>query len=111
MDEPAPAGDDWPDRPLSPSEARDRLDAADARAVWVMHHDDGVRSTVVPDNAPEDAVVDIVVETTVGFEMYSYTRGQWMDYGTQRHDNEDAPAMAGTLESYRVLAGDSTLST
>lgn len=112
VDEPAPAGDDWPDRPLSPGEARDRLDAdGDVRAVWVMDHDDGVRATVVPDDAPEDAVVDVVLETTDGFEMYSYTRGQWMDYGTQRHDDEDAPSMAGTLESYRVLAGESALST
>ncbi|MCF2166195.1 MULTISPECIES: hypothetical protein [Halobacterium] len=111
MDAPQPAGDDWPARPLSPDEARARLDdTADARAVWVMDHDDGVRSTVVPDDAPADAVVDVVVETATGFEMYSYTRGQWMDYGTQRHDDDDAPSMAGTLESYRLLAGESALS-
>jgi len=112
VDEPTPTGDDWPDRPLTPEEARDRLDAAgDARAVWVMDHGESVRSTVVPDDGPEDAVVDLVVETDAGFEMYSYTRGQWIDYGMQRHDDDDAPSMAGTLESYRVLTGDSDVST
>jgi hypothetical protein len=30
-----------------------------------------------------------------------------MDYGTQRKDDDEAPSMAGTLESYRVLAGES----
>jgi hypothetical protein len=40
--------------------------------------------------------------------MYSFSGGQWLDYGTQRKDDDDAPSMAGTLESYRVLAGEST---
>jgi len=39
--------------------------------------------------------------------MYSYTSGVWMDYGTQRKDDSDAPSMAGTLDSYDVLAGES----
>jgi len=80
-EQPDPATD-WPDDPLSPSAERDLLDR-------------------------EDAVVDVVLETTTGFEMYSYTGGRWMDYGTQRKDDEDAPSMAGTLESYEVLAGES----
>jgi hypothetical protein len=105
MEQPAPA-DGWPDRPLSESEAADLLDD-DAVAVWVMDHEDGVRSVVVPPGAPDDAVVDVVVETASAFEMYSYSGGRWMDYGTQRKDDEDAPSMAGTLESYRVLAGES----
>lgn len=107
MEQPEEA-DDWPDTPLSEDDAADLLDEqADAVAVWVMNHDNDVRSAVVPGDAPDDAVVDIVVETTDGFEMYSYTRGRWMDYGTQAKDDEDAPSMAGTLESYRVLAGES----
>lgn len=107
MEQPEPA-DGWPDRPLSEAEAEALLeDGDDVIAVWVMDHENTVRSTVVPPDAPEDAVVDVVLETTVGFEMYSFTRGQWMDYGTQRKDDEDAPSMAGTLESYRVLAGES----
>ena len=43
------------------------------------------------------------------FEMYSYTGGRWMDYGVQHRDDEEAPSMAGTLASYRLLAGESTL--
>ena len=38
--------------------------------------------------------------------MYSYAGGEWKDYGTQRKDDDEAPSMAGTLDSYRVLAGD-----
>lgn len=105
MEQPEPA-DNWRDRPLSEAEARE-LQEGDVRAVWVMDHEDSVRSAVVPNDAPEDAVVDVVLETDTGFEMYSYTGGRWMDYGTQRHDDEDAPSMTGTLESYRVLVGES----
>jgi len=105
MEQPEPA-DDWPDRPLSEAEARDHLEG-DVVAVWVMHHDDGVRSVAVPPGAPDDAVIDVVLETETAFEMYSYTGGRWMDYGAQRTDDEDAPSMAGTLESYEVLAGES----
>jgi hypothetical protein len=105
MQEPEPA-EGWPDRPLSEAEATDLL-GEDALAVWVMDHEDGVRSVVVPPGAPEDAVVDIVLETPDAFEMYSFSGGRWMDYGTQRKDDEEAPSMAGTLESYRVLAGES----
>jgi len=105
MQEPEPA-EGWPDRPLSEEEAADLL-ADDVLAVWAMDHEDGVRSVVVPPGAPEDAVVDVVLETADAFEMYSFSGGRWMDYGVQRKDDEEAPSMAGTLESYRVLAGES----
>ncbi len=105
MQEPEPA-EDWPERPLPEEEAADLLDD-DVLAVWVMDHEDGVRSVVVPPGAPEDAVVDVVLETGTGFEMYSFSGGRWMDYGTQRKDDDEAPSMAGTLETYRVLAGES----
>jgi hypothetical protein len=39
--------------------------------------------------------------------MYSYSGGRWMDYGVQRRDDDEAPSMAGTLDSYRVIAGES----
>jgi hypothetical protein len=106
MKTPEPA-DGWPDRPLSEAEATDRLDD-DAVAIWVMDPDAGVRSVAVPADAPTDPVVDLVIETQTAFEMYSYTGGRWMDYGTQ-HKDSDAPSMAGTLESYRLLVGDATL--
>lgn len=105
MEQPEPA-EGWPDRPLSEAEARDRLEG-DVVAVWAMRHDDGVRSVAVPPGAPDDAVIDVVLETETAFEMYSYTGGRWMDYGTQRRDDDEAPSMAGTLESYEVLAGES----
>lgn len=81
----------------------------DGRAVWVMDHDSGVRSVSVPSDAPDDAVIDIVFEYDDRFEMYSYTRGQWMDYGTQRMDDEDAPPMSGTLESFQLVDGESAV--
>jgi hypothetical protein len=107
MEQPKPA-DGWPDGPLSEAEAADRL-GADGLAVWVMDADSAVRSATVPADAPETPVVDIVIETDDAFEMYSYSGGRWMDYGTQRKDDEDAPPMAGTLESYRILTGESEL--
>jgi hypothetical protein len=79
----------------------------DGIAVWVMDHEDGVRSVAVPRDAPERAVVDLIIETATAFEMYSYSGGRWMDYGTQQKNDDDAPPMTGTLESYRLLAGES----
>jgi|GEM_PF-648001 len=131
MDQPEPA-DDWPDRPLSEAEATALLGvgpdgghvdtsgveidptalfspAGEPTGVWVMDHDSGVRSAAVGGSDPDDAVIDVVVETREAFEMFSYTRGQWVDYGRQRRDDETAPSMAGTLDSYRLLAGESTL--
>lgn len=108
MEQPEPA-DGWPEGPLAESAAADLLaETDDAVGVWVMDHDADVRSVSLPADAPDDAVIDIVVETHAGFEMYSYTGGRWMDYGTQRKD-ADAPSMAGTLDSYRLLAGESDL--
>jgi hypothetical protein len=105
MEQPEPA-EGWPDGPLSVAQARDLHDE-DVLAVWVMDHESGVRSVVLGPDAPEDAVVDVVLETDEAFEMYSYSRGQWMDYGIQRKGDDEAPSMAGTLDSYRVLAGES----
>jgi hypothetical protein len=105
MDQPEPA-DGWPDRPLTVSEAEDLHDD-DVVAVWVMDHDSGVRGTVAP-GADDDAMIDVVLETDSGFDMYSYTGGRWMDYGTQQKDDPDSPSMAGTLASYRILTGEST---
>lgn len=105
MEQPEPA-DGFPDRPLTEAEASE-LHEGDVLAVWVMDHDSGVRGAVAPDAADGD-VVDVVRETDAAFEMYSYSGGQWLDYGTQRKDDADAPPMTGTLESYRVLAGAST---
>ncbi len=105
MQQPEPA-DGWPQRPLSASEAEDLL-TDDVEAVWAMDHTSGVRSATLGPGAPDDAIIDIVLETDTAFEMYSYSNGQWMDYGTQLKADDEAPSMAGTLESYEVLAGES----
>jgi hypothetical protein len=105
MEQPEPA-DGWPDSPLTEAEATDLM-ADDVVAVWVMDHGSGVRGAVAPGAGPDD-IIDVVLETEQTFEMYSFSGGQWLDYGTQRKDDDDAPSMAGTLESYRVLAGEST---
>lgn len=106
MEKPKPATD-WPDIPLTEDEAADRLN--DGLAVWVMDADEAVRPATVPTGGPETPIVDIVIETDEAFDMYSYTGGQWMDYGTQRKDDEDAPPMDGTLASYRILIGETEL--
>lgn len=106
MEESKPATD-WPDFPLSEDEAAYRLN--DGLAVWVMDASEAVRPATVPPGSPDNPVVDIVIETNEAFEMYSYTGGQWMDYGAQRKDDDDAPPMDGTLTSYRILVGESEL--
>lgn len=111
MEQPEPAAG-WPERPVEEAEATalledgpDWFDVDGVRAVWVMDQDSGVRGAVAP-GADDDAVVDLVVETDAAYRMFSFSGGRWMDYGTQRKDDDDAPSMGGTLESYRVLAGD-----
>lgn len=122
MEQPSPA-DGFPDRPLASNEAQALYDGDTSgiddtdditrtfnnpvQAIWVMDQDETVRGTVAP-GADDDAVVDLVVETDTAYLMFSFSGGRWMDYGTQRKDDEDAPSMAGTLDSYRVLAGDPT---
>ena len=105
MEQPDPAAD-MPDGPISTAEARGYLDEPGVVAVWAMDPDSDVRSVAVPPGAPDDAVVDLILETETGYRMCSYTGGQWMDYGTQRKDDDEAPSMTGTLESYRVLASN-----
>lgn len=110
MEQPSPA-EGWPDRPLNPDEAHgiyddsELLDTAAVQAVWVMDQDETVRGTVAP-GADDDAIVDLVVETEAAYLMFSFSGGRWMDYGTQPKSDEDAPSMAGTLDSYRVLVGE-----
>jgi len=74
-----------PTSPFSPAEASTLLDHTDgAVAVWVMQNDNDVRSAVVLDGPPADAVMDIAVETDAAFHMSRYTSGVWTDSGTQR---------------------------
>jgi len=102
----------WPAEPLTEAEARDLL-GGPVVAVWVMDHDDSTRDAMLGADAPEDAVIDVVLETEAGFDMYSYTDHEgsrrWVSFGTERKGTRGAEMMAGTLESYRLLAGDSDL--
>lgn len=112
MDEPEPA-EGWPEGPLTESEARDLLggtDYTDEPVVAVHVFDgggEGARDALLDDGDPADAVIDIVLETDREYRMFSYTYGRaglgWQDYGSEP---TDSGTMAGTLESYRLLAGE-----
>jgi len=115
MDEPTPA-EGWPDGPLTESEARDLLGGPDhtddpVRAVHVFDGGgEGARDALLDADDPDDAVIDLVLETERAYRMFSYTYGReglgWQDYGTEPADSE---TMAGTLDSYRLLAGETAL--
>ena len=115
MDRPKPA-EGWPDGPLAEREARDLLGGTDhtgdpVRAVWVFDGGgEGARDALLDEDDPDDAVIDLVLETDAGYRMFSYTYGTaglgWQDYGTEPAGSE---TMAGTLASYRLLAGESAL--
>ena len=49
-----------------------------------MDPDSDVRLVAVPPGAPDDAVVDLILETETGYRMYSYTGGQWMTTAPSR---------------------------
>lgn len=112
MDRPTPA-DGWPDRPLTEDEARDLLGGTDHTddpvcAVWVFDGaGEGARDALLGEDDPADAVIDLVVETDERYRLFSYTYGPsglgWYDYGAEPTDEE---SMAGTLASYRLLAGE-----
>lgn len=107
MDEPSPVPD-WPDRPLTETEAADLCEEG-VLAVHVMDHADAVRRGV---DADPDDVIEVVLETDAEYRMYSYTAdpsaegATWMDYGTQPKGGEGGATMRETLASYRVVAGE-----
>jgi hypothetical protein len=115
MNEPTPA-EGWPDDPLTESEARGLLGGSDhtdepVRAVWVFDGGgEGARDALLGEDDPDDAVIDLVLETDAGYRMFSYTYGTaglgWQDYGTEP---ADSGTMTGTLEPYRLLAGETAL--
>jgi hypothetical protein len=115
MDEPTPA-EGWPEGPLTEDEARDLLGGTDLTAdpVVAVHVFDGggegAREALLDEGDPDDAVIDLVLETGRGYRMFSYTYGReglgWQDYGTEPAGSE---TMAGTLASYRLLAGETGL--
>lgn len=97
---------DWPDRPLTPAEARSVYERDDdAVAVWVLDHAESVRTRLVPDDTPVGAVVDVVLERDGSFQVYSYTAGRWVDFGPFDTGSVDTIATADRLSNYRVLDG------
>jgi len=115
MEEPEPA-EGWPEGPLAESEARDLLGGTDHTddPVSAVHAFDGggegARDALLDEADPDDAVIDIVLETDREYRMFSYTYGReglgWQDYGTEPEEDE---TMATTLASYRLLAGETAL--
>lgn len=99
-----PESVEWlPDEPLSEADASDLLERPGAQAVWVMDHDPATRRSLLGENPPEDAVIELVIETDDAFETYSYGHdGRWVTYGDQPTDG----SFDGTLASYRLLAGE-----
>lgn len=110
MNEPTPA-EGFPDDPLSEETAAELLQRPTAQAVWVMDHDRTTVTALVGPDAPADVVIELVVETDEAFEMYSYTHhaGQptWVSYGSQPKGS----GFETTLESYRLLAGETGVAT
>ncbi|WP_117591185.1 hypothetical protein [Haloprofundus halophilus] len=108
MDEPTVAKD-WPDRPLTGDETRNLVDA-EVTTVHVMDHEPATRGVVLRDDdpGPDEAIIELVLETDDEYRMYSYTRdndgARWMDYGTEQKGTEGDEQMRTTLESYRVFA-------
>lgn len=73
IQEPTPATE-WSDSPWSITAAEELLqDVINTIAVCVMNHEESVRRITIP-NASSDAVIDIVIETTTGFDMRNYYR-------------------------------------
>jgi|APHM01.1.fsa_nt_gi hypothetical protein len=107
MDEQSPVPD-WPDRPLSESEAVD-LCEDEVFAVHVMDHSEAVRHGL---DADPDDVIEVVLEADGEYRMYSYSadpngeEATWQDYGTQPKGGEGGATMRDTLASYRVVAGE-----
>ena len=99
--------DGWPDNPLTERQAR-RLLEEDIVSVWVMDYGENTRDLVLDEDSSDDVVLDVVLETDDGYEMYSYTdyEGEqtWVSFGTEPKGTDGGDAMQETLESYRLLA-------
>jgi hypothetical protein len=85
--------------------------ADDVIAVWVMDHDEAVVGAVLEDIPADDAVIDVVLETPAEYRLYSFTDYEgdtrWVEYEPERKGTERGEMMTETLESYRLLAGES----
>lgn len=108
VEEPVPA-EGWPDGPLSPDEARALLDEPEVTAVWSFAHDEETQRALLGEDAPPDAVFDVVLETPDEYRMFSYSRGwngaTWMNYGIEPKGTASGEMMERTLRQYELLAG------
>ncbi len=93
---------------LRESEADVLLDDPLVNAVWAIEQSTGVRRDLFGDDTPEDAVIELVVETDDSFVSYSYTHGPygtaWVCYGAKPKGS----GFETTLESYQLLAGETS---
>ena len=94
------------DGPLREADADLLLDDPLVNAVWGMEQTVDVRRELFGQDTPEDAVIELVVETDDSFVVYSYTHRPhgtaWVSYGTKPKDG----GFGTVLESYRLLAGE-----
>lgn len=109
LGDPEPA-DDWPDGPLTRAEARTLLDRADVVAVWERPPDEKAHASLLAPDDPDDAVVELVIETPTEYRLYGYARrddggAAWMDYGAAEKGTDAAETMLDAFESYRLLVG------
>lgn len=85
------------------------LDDPLVNAVWVMDQSSDVRRDLFGEDTPEDAVIELVVETDDAFVSYSYTHRPhgtaWRCYGAKPKGS----GFETTLESYRLLAGETNI--
>lgn len=113
---------EWPDRPVTRSEVQTDLDPIDAidplplddavLGIWGVTQEQIQRGSI-PEDVPETAVVDFVLETPTEYRLYSYIRHdrttQWVTYEAEEKRTESGDKFESILEKYTLLAGDSDI--
>lgn len=113
---------EWPDRPVTRSEIQtdhNPIDGIDLLplddtvvGVWGLTQAQ-IQRGAIPEEVPETAIVDFVLETPTEYRMYSYVRHdrtiQWVSYEAEEKRTEGGDKLETTLEEYTLLAGDSDI--
>lgn len=113
---------EWPDRPIPEAEIQADLDPINAidplpiddavLGVWGVTQAQIQRGSI-PEEVPETAIVDFVLETPTEYRMYSYVRHagatQWVTYEPEEKRTEGGDKFESMLEAYTLLAGDTDL--
>ncbi|UPM43634.1 hypothetical protein [Halocatena salina] len=114
---------EWPDRPVTRSEIQTDLDPIDAIdplplddtvvGVWGVTQGQ-IQRRSIPEEVPEAAIVDFVLETPTEYRMYSYVQHdrttQWVTYEAEEKRTEGGDKFETTLQEYTLLAGDTDIS-